>query len=107
MRQMAGLTAVSALAVAFAAPSAGAAPPVAEQFTCNGTLTTLVHPPGKTATIDGQRYVVASFTFAPTGGVTETVTFGQKAGLSDPLTCTQAVPGGTFTAVLVPVPAGT
>jgi hypothetical protein len=108
MRRTAGLITVTTLAVAFAAPSAGAAPPVAEQFTCNGRSTTLVHPPGKTATIDGQRYVVASFSFAPTGGDPETETFGQKAGLSDPLTCTQAVPGeGTFTAVLLPVPPGT
>src|SRR3954451_15765567 len=97
MRRTAVLIAVTALAVA--APSAGAAPPVAETFTCNGAATTLVHPPRKTATIDGRRYVVASFGFTPTGGPTETATFGQKAGLSDPLTCTQAVPEGTFTAV--------
>lgn len=106
MRRTAGLIAVTALAVAVAAPSAGAAPPVAETFSCNGAATTLVHPPGKTASIDGRRYVIASFAFTPTGGPTETVTFGQKAGLSDPLTCTQAVPEGTFTAVLLPVPPG-
>jgi hypothetical protein len=104
MRRTAGLIAVTALAVA--APSASAAPPVAETFTCNGDATTLVHPPGKTATINGQRYVVASFAFTPTGDPTETVTFGRKTGLSDPLTCTQAVPEGTFTAVLLPVPPG-
>ena len=104
MRWTAGLIAVTALAVA--APAASAAPPVAETFTCNGSATTLVHPPGKTATIDGRRFVVASFAFTPTGGPTETATFGRKTGLSDPLTCTQAVPEGTFTAVLLPVPPG-
>lgn len=106
MRRAAGLITVTALALAVAAPVAGAAPPVSETFICNGSATTLVHPPGKTATIDGQRYVVASFSFAPTGGATETVTVGKKVGLSDPLTCTQAVPEGTFTAVLLPVPPG-
>jgi len=104
MRWTAGLIAVTALAVA--APAASAAPPVAETFTCNGAATTLVHPPGKTATIDGRRFVVASFAFTPTGGPTETATFGRKTGLPDPLTCTQAVPEGTFTAVLLPVPPG-
>ena len=104
MRWTAGLIAVTALAVA--APAASAAPPVAETFTCNGAATTLVHPPGKTATIDGRRFVVASFAFTPTGGPTDTATFGRKTGLSDPLTCTQAVPEGTFTAVLLPVPPG-
>ena len=104
MRWTAGLIAVTALAVA--APAASAAPPVAETFTCNGAATTLVHPPGKTATIDGRRFVVASFAFTPTGGPTETATFGRKTGLSDPLTCTQEVPEGTFTAVLLPVPPG-
>ena len=110
MRRTAGLITVSALALALAlavaAPSVGAAPPVSETFTCDGVATTLVHPPGKTATIDGRRYVIASFSFAPTGGATETARFGREVGLSDPLTCTLAVPEGSFTAVLLPVAPG-
>ena len=104
MRWTAGL--IAAPALAGAAPAGSAAPPGAVRFRCTGAATTLVHPPGKTATIDGRRFVVASFAFTPTGGPTDTATFGRKTGLSDPLTCTQAVPEGTFTAVLLPVPPG-
>src|SRR3954471_15378781 len=102
MRRTAGLLAVSALAVA--APSAAAAPPASETFTCNGVETSIFHPNGKTATIGDQRYVVGSFTFTPTGGATEVSTAGNKTGLSTPLTCTHAVPEGTFGVVLLPVP---
>ena len=104
MRRTAGLLAVSALAVA--APSAVAAPPAGEVFTCNGVPTTVFHPEGKTATIGAQRYVVGAFTFTPTGGATEVITVGEKRGLGNPLTCSQAVPEGTFSVVLLPVPPG-
>jgi hypothetical protein len=104
MRRTAGLLAVSALAVA--APSAAAAPPAGEAFMCNGEPTTVVHAEGNSATIGDQRYVVASFSFTPTGGATEVKTAGKKTGLSNPLTCTTEVPGGTFGVVLLPVPPG-
>ena len=104
MRRTAGLLAVSALAIA--APSAAAAPPSADTFSCNGVTTTVNHPQGKTATIGSQHYVVSSFVFTPTGGAPEVITAGNKTGLSNPLTCAQPVPEGSFTVVLLPVPPG-
>src|SRR5215212_9019141 len=104
MRRTGGLVRLSPLAVA--APQAAAAPPAGEVFTCNGETTTVVHGEGNSAIIGDQRYVVASFSFTPTGGATEVKTAGKKTGLSDPLTCTTAVPEGTFGVVLLPVPPG-
>src|SRR3954463_13586402 len=103
-RRTAGLLAVSALAVT--APSAAAAPPAGEAFICNGEPTTVVHAEGNSATIGDQHYVVASFSFTPTGGATEVKTAGKKTALCTPLPGTPPVDGGTFGVVLLPVPPG-
>jgi hypothetical protein len=108
MRRLAGLVSIVALAAA-AAPAA-AAPPggglvVEGPFSCAGLgETSITHSSGGSAYIGDQHYVVASFGFTPTGGTTDTKPFGEKAGLSDSLTCTEEFPDGTFTVVLLPVP---
>jgi hypothetical protein len=110
MRRIAGLLSIAALA-ACAAPAA-AAPPgnglITEgPFSCAGIgETTITHSAGLSAYIGDQHYVVASFAFTPTGEATDTKAFGEKAGLSGSLTCTEQFPEGTFTVVLVPVPPG-
>jgi hypothetical protein len=77
-------------------------------FACTGLgETSITHSAGPSAYIGDQHYVVASFGFTPTGGTIETKNFGKKAGLSDPLTCTEQFPEGTLTVVLLPVPPGT
>ena len=110
MRRIAGLLSIAALA-ASAAPAA-AAPPghglvTDPNFTCAGMgQTTITHSAGRSAYIGDQHYAVASFMFTSTDGTTETFTFGNKAGLSGSVTCTQEQEGGTFTVVLLPVPPG-
>jgi hypothetical protein len=108
MRRIAGLLSIAALATS--AASAAAAPPgkglVTEgPFFCDGVETTITHSAGLSAYIGDQHYVVASFSFTPTGEPTETTTYGKKAGLpgSGSVTCTQVVPGGIFTVVGLPV----
>jgi hypothetical protein len=111
MRRIAGLLSIVALAVS-AAPAA-AAPPgsglITEgPFSCAGLgETSITHSSGLSAFVGDRHYVVASFGFTPTGGTIQVKPFGQKAGLSDSLTCTEEFPDGTFTVVLVPVPPGT
>jgi hypothetical protein len=104
MRRIAGLVTLAALALT-AAPAV-AAPPVTEEFDCGGVATSIRHPTGTNAWIGDQHYVVASFSFTPDVGATETVSYGKKSGLSGALTCTQPLPGGVFSVVLLPVPPG-
>ena len=106
MRRVAGLLSTAALAVS-AAPAA-AAPPgkglVTEgPYSCDGTETTITHSAGLSAYIGDQHYVVASFSFTPTGEPVDTRMFGRRTGLSGAVTCTQASPEGVFAVVLLPV----
>src|SRR4051812_49779258 len=106
MRRLASLLTLAALAVP---ASASAAPPggglVTEgPFDCGGTQATIVHSQGLSAYIGDQHYAVASFSFTPNGGSTDVKTFGQKKGLSDAISCTEALPDGGLTVVLLPVP---
>lgn len=106
MRRIVGLLSIAALA-ASAAPAA-AAPPgngliTQGPFSCAGVETTIVHSAGNSAYIGDQHYVLASTSSTPTGGATQTLTFGQKEGLSGSLTCTQVFPERTLTVVLLPV----
>lgn len=106
MRRFAGLLTFVVLAVP---TSASAAPPggglVTEgPFTCDGVETTIVHSVGLSAYIGDQHYTVASFSFTPNGGPTETQTFGEKSGLSGALSCSEAFPEGVFTVVLLRLP---
>jgi hypothetical protein len=111
MRRIAGLLGIVALA-ASAAPAA-AAPPghgltTEGPFSCAGLGdVSITHSVGPSAYIGDQHYVVASFAFTPIEGTTESKVYGNKAGLSDSLTCTQQFPEGTLTVVLLPVPPGT
>ncbi len=108
MRRMtAGLLTLTALT--FGVASAAAAPPGGGLITdgpydCHGVQTTIVHSVGNSAYIGAQQYIVESFTFTSADGTTETKSFGHKRGLSDPLTCNQTDPAGTFSVVLLAVP---
>ena len=105
MRRFAGFLTFAVLAVpssAFAAPPGGGL--ITEQFSCGGVETTVVHSAGLSAYVDDQHYVVASFSFTPTGGATETKTFGQKSGLPGAVSCSAEFPEGVFEVVAVPVP---
>jgi hypothetical protein len=107
MRRFAALLTFAVLALP---ASASAAPPghglITEgPFTCGGVETTIVHSAGLSAYIGDQHYTVASFSFTPDGGTTETQTFGKKSGLGGALSCAQTFPDeGVFTVVLLPVP---
>jgi hypothetical protein len=106
MRRFASLLTLAALAVP---ASASAAPPggglVSEgPFDCGGTQATIIHSQGLSAYLGDQHYAAASFSFTPNGGPTETKTFGQKNGLSGAISCSETLPEGVLTVVLVPVP---
>ncbi len=105
MRRMTALLTLTVLALC--ASPAAAAPPghgliTDGPYNCHGIQTTIVHSVGNSAYIGDQHYVVESFTFTLPNGESETQSFGHKRGLSDPLTCSQVDPDGTFSVVLVP-----
>jgi hypothetical protein len=106
MRTAAGLLTIVALAVS-AAPAA-AEPPgkglITEgPYSCDGVETTITHSAGLSAYIGDQHYVVASFSFTPTGEPVDRRTFGHRTGLSGAVTCTLEEPDGVFAVVLLPV----